>query len=169
MKENDLSTELIEKVRVTEWEWSTTASFSFCRENQLKTKEDICFNIAYLLACAAYKHHPTRWFDSDVFQDPKIREFMQKVEKVKTPDQKAIGIEVVTKDGRSFMSGPSSTGVIRGGVEFPEEETKEQLLDKFINNASRTFSLDKANKIAQTVLELEKLDNMAKFMQILTP
>lgn len=59
--------------------------------------------------------------------------------------------------------------MIHGGLEFPEEETKEELLDKFINNASRTLSLDKANKIAQTVLGLEKLEDVAKLMQMLSP
>jgi 2-methylcitrate dehydratase PrpD len=179
IEENDLLPEDIEKVRVTEWEWGTTASFPFCNENQLETKEDVCFNIAYLLACAAYKHHPTRWFDSEVFQDPKIREFMQRVDKIKEPDQRLLGIEVVTKDGKNFMTGGGCTGgvceiepkekVIRGGLEFPEEETKEELVDKFINNASRTLSSHKSNEIVQTVLELEKLENVARLMQIIIP
>jgi 2-methylcitrate dehydratase PrpD len=178
IEENDLWPEIIEKVRVTEWEWGTTC-LPFCSENHLETKEDICFNIAYLLACAAYKHHPTRWFDSDVFQDPKVREFMQRVEKIMEPDQSLLGIEVVTKDGKSFMLGGGCTGevceikpeekAIRGGLEFPEEETKEELLDKFINNTSRTLSLDKTAKIAQTVLELEKLENAAELLQMSSP
>jgi hypothetical protein len=54
-------------------------------------------------------------------------------------------------------------------MEFPEEEAKEELVDKFINNASRTLSLDKTNKIVQTVLELEKLENAAQLMQMLIP
>ena len=53
-----------------------------------------------------------------------------------------------------------------GGLEFPEEETKEDLLGKFVNNASRRLSADKTNKIVQTVLDLEKLENVAELMQI---
>lgn len=110
MEQNGLLPEAVEKVKVTEWKYGTTASFAFCRDNQLETKEDICFNIAYLIACAAYKHHPSRWFDSDIFQDPKIREFMQKVEKIEEPDTRLLGVEIVTKDGKAFMSGDSCTG-----------------------------------------------------------
>jgi 2-methylcitrate dehydratase PrpD len=178
IEENDLMPEDIEKVRVTEWEWGTT-SLPFCSENKLETKEDVCFNLAYLLACAAYKYHPTRWYDSDVFHDPKVREFMQRVEKIKAPDKSILGTEVVTKDAEKFTLGGGCTGevceikpkekAIRGGMEFPEEEAKEELVDKFINNASRTLSLDKTNKIAQAVLELEKLENAAELMQMLIP
>lgn len=178
IQENDLLPEDIEKVRVTEWEWGTT-SFPFCSENKLETKEDVCFNLAYLLACAAYKHHPTRWYDSNIFQDPKVRKFMQRVEKIKAPDKNILGTEVVTKDGEKFTSGGACSGgvceikpkeaTMRGGLDFPEEETKEELVDKFINNTSKTFSLDKTNKIVQTVLELEKLRNAAELMQMVIP
>ena len=176
MEENNLLPDALEKVKVTEWQYGTTASFAFCRDNRLETMEDISFNVAYLIACAAYKHHPSHWYDSELFQDPKIREFMQKVEKIEEPDTSLLGIEIVTKDGKSFLSGGSCTGgvceikpqqkVIRGGLEFPEEETKEDLLGKFVNNASRRLSADKTNKIVQTVLDLEKLENVAELMQI---
>jgi 2-methylcitrate dehydratase PrpD len=178
IEKNDLLPEDIEKVRVTEWKWGTTG-FPFCSENKLETKEDICFNLAYLLACAAFKHHPTRWYDSDVFYDPRVREFMQRVEKIKAADKSMLGTEVVTKDGEKFRLEGGCTGeaceikpkepTMRGGMDFPEEETREELVGKFINNASRTFPLDKTNKIAQTVLELEKLENAAELMQMVVP
>jgi 2-methylcitrate dehydratase PrpD len=179
MEENDLLPEVLEKVKIKEWKYGTTVSFAFCRDNQLETMEDISFNIAYLIACAAYKHNPSRWYDLDLFQDSKIRKFMQKVEKVEEPDTSLLGIEIVTKDGKTYMSGDSCKGgvceikpqqeVIRGGLEFPEEETKEDILDKFINNASKRLSADMANRVAQYVLALEELENVAKLMQISSP
>jgi 2-methylcitrate dehydratase PrpD len=181
IEDNDLRPEDIEKVKVIEWKWGIT-SLPFCSENQLETKEDICFNTGYLLACAAYyRHHIARWCDSEVFHDPKVREFMRRVKKIKEPDQSLLGIEVITKGGKIFMTkeGCGCVGgvcgikpeekAIRGGMELPEEERKEELLDKFINNVSRTFSSNESNEIAQTVLELEKLENMGKLMRILAP
>jgi hypothetical protein len=179
MEQNNLLPEDLDMVKVIEWKYGTTASFAFCRDNQLETKEDICFNIGYLIACAAYQHHPSRWFDSDIFEDPKIRELMKKVEKIEELNTRLLGVKIVTKDGRAFMSGNSCAGgvceiksqekAIRGGVEFPEEETKEDLLDKFIHNASRILSLDKAHRIAQTVLGLEKLEDVGKLMEMSSP
>jgi 2-methylcitrate dehydratase PrpD len=179
MDENNLDPEVLKKVKVTEWKYGTTASFAFCRDNQLETQEDIYFNIAYLIACAAYKYHPSRWLDSSIFEDRKIREFMKKVEKNEEADTSLLGVEIVTKDGKTFSAGDSCTGgvcqikskekVIRGGVQFPEEETREKLLDKFINNASRKLSLSKSNNIVQMVLNLEELKNVDKLMHSLSP
>jgi 2-methylcitrate dehydratase PrpD len=179
IEENRLSPEDIEKIIVTEWEWGITASFPFANKNQLKTKEDICFNVAYLLACAAYKHHPSRWFESEVFQDSKIREFVLKVNKIKERDPELLGIEVVTKSGEIFLTKGGCTGgvckidqkekLIRGGMNFPEEEAKGEMVDKFINNASRILSLQKSNEVMQRVLKLEKLKNVAKLMTMLIP
>ncbi len=178
IEENDLSAEDIEKVMVAIWEGGTT-SLPFCGENHLVTKEDICFNIAYLLACAACRHDPARWHDDDVFHDVRVRKFMQKVEKIMEPDQRLLKIEVAAKDGRRLMEGGGCSGgvceikpeekTIHGGMEFPEEKSREKLLDKFLSNTSRTLSLGRSNEVVQTVLELEKLENVANLMQLVTP
>jgi 2-methylcitrate dehydratase PrpD len=178
IEENDLSAEDVEEVKVAIWEGGTT-SFPFCNDNHLDTKEDICFNIAYLLACAACRHDPARWHDDDVFHDVRVRKFMQKVDKIMEPDQRLLRIEVAAKDGRRLMAGGGCSGgvceikpeekTIHGGMEFPEEKSREKLLDKFISMASRTLSLDQSNEVIRTVLELEKLENVSKLMRMVTP
>lgn len=175
MEANGLRVEDIEKVRITEWEWGTTG-LPFCHENKLELREDVPFNLAYLVACAAYGHHPSRWHDSDIYLDPKIREFMRKVEKIHTPDKSLLGTEVIAKDGRMFSQEGACTGevceikpkqsVMRGGLEFPEEETKEELLEKFAKNASKILASARVDKVMQTLLELDKLADVAELMQM---
>lgn len=155
------------------------AQFKFARENTLRTLDDYPFSVPYLVACAAHRINPTRWHDLEVREDPSIREFMRRVDFRITIDEEDFGlakledprtsqqrIKVVVK-GKSFSE---KTPHPRGGW-YTEElrNTDEELIKKFTDNASRILPLDKVSRVAQSVLELEKLGDVAQFMQAIVP
>lgn len=176
MEENGLQPEDIEKVKAIP---HPIVQFKLWQENKLRTPEDFSFNAPYLISCAAYRINSAHWLDADVRKAPKIREFMQRVDfsisieekefglaRLQDPSARRMGVEVVAK-GKTFRK---ETIYLKGSWQ-PEEfrNTDEELIKKFRGNVSRVLSLDRANKVAQTVLELEKLGNAAELMEIVVP
>lgn len=176
IKENDLQPEDVQKVTAKIW---PVAHFKFARENKLTTMEDFHFKSPYAMACAAHRLNPARWLDEDIRQDPGIREFMQRVEFDINEDKKEFGLALLEDP----EAGPTSAEVVTKGKTFykesryrkgnwrPEEfrNTDEELIEKFRALASKVLPLDKTNKAVQTVFELEKLENVAKLMEMVAP
>lgn len=176
IEENDLRPEDIERVKA---QLHPMVQFKYARENRLMTPDDYGFNIHYLLACAAYRINPAHWHDLDIKQDPKIQQFMQKLElsviiderdfalaKLEDPRTYQMRIELVAR-GETFIE---KIPYLKGTWD-PEEfrNTDEELVKKFSANASRILSLDKARKTAQNILELKKLRDIAELMEIVDP
>ena len=141
----------------------------------MRTPDDYAFNLPYLIACAAHSVNPTHWQDLEVRQDPRIREFIQRVEfgliiderdfglaKLEDPRTFQMRIELVAK-GRTFKE---KIPYVKGSPE-PEEfgNTDEEIIRKFTDNVSRTLPFGKANEVAKRLLELEKLQNVAEVME----
>ena len=178
MEENDLRPEDIEKVKAQP---HPMVQFRFAQENTLRTPDDYGFSAPYLFACAAHKISPARWHDVDIKQDPKIQAYMQwlKPRLSVTIDEEDFGlakledsksfqtrIEVVAK-GKSFRAASPHP---KGGWHLDQlRNTDEELVRKFIENARRVLPLDKANLLAQTLLQLEKAGNVAHVMDMVTP
>lgn len=178
MEENELRPEDIERV---EAQPHPMVQFKFAQANTLRTPDDYGFSAPYLFACAAHKINPARWHDSYVRQDPDIRQYMQwlKPRLTVTIDEKDFGlaklvdprtfqtrIEVVAK-GKSFrLKSPHPKG---GWYTEELRNLDEELVKKFTENAQRTLPWDKANKAAQTLLQLEKLENVAHVMDMVAP
>lgn len=94
-------------------------------------------------------------------------------------DEKDFGLAKL-EDPRSFIM---RIELAAGGKKFKEKipyakgrwtpdeyrNTDEELVKKFIDNASRVLTLDRAQQIAKTILELEKLDNVVQLTGMLTP
>ena len=176
IEENGLRPEDIERV---EAQPNPMTQFKFSRQNTLRTPDDYGFSLRYLVACAAHRINPTRWHDLEVREDPRLRKFIQRVEFSITIDEKDFSsakledprtsqqrVKVVAK-GRSF-SGKSPYP--KGGW-YAEElrNTDEELIKKFTDNASGILPSDKVSKTAQSVLELEKLGDVAQFAQFIVP
>jgi len=171
--ETGLGPEDIEKVVVYP---DSIGQFKVFRENTLRTPDDYCFSTPYLLACAACRINPAHWHDPEVKQDPRIRKFMQGVEFSIIVDEidsglarigaPKIRVEVVAK-GRTFKEKEPCVK----GLQEPEEfrNTDQELIKKFTDNASRVLPLSKANEAAQTLLELEKLQNTAQLIELVAP
>ena len=57
-------------------------------------------------------------------------------------------------------------GNCKDGVCTIRRMTDAELIKKFVDNASRVLALDRIDKVVQTVLELEKLENAAEVMKL---
>ena len=175
MEENHLQPDDIERIKAQP---HPVAQFTAWRENALTTPDDYCFNARYLLACAAQKIEPTYWHDPNIQRNPKIQEFLQRVEFAIIIDEKDFGlarledssawqmrIEVVAK-GKSFRKKAS---YVRGASWLPEEFriTDDELIKKFGDNASRVLPSDKVNKVTRAILGIEKMKNVNELMKML--
>ena len=130
----------------------------------------------YLMGCAAYRIPRARWQDPDVEHDPRVREFMKKVDricdeeqfseaKLKDPEASPQGIIVETKQGTFKEVALYNRGAAREGY----RNTDEELIAKFRENVLGILPPDKTNKAVQTILELEKLENAAELMEMVVP
>ena len=176
IEENNLQPEDIERV---EAQPHPMVQFKYAQENTLTTQEDYCFDMGYVLACAAHRINPAHWHNLDIRQDPKIQQFMRNIDLDVVIDEKDFAlaqledsgtyqmrIELVAK-GKTFKE---KMPYLKGTWE-PEEfrNTDEELVKKFTDNASRILPLNKARKTTQIILRLEKLRNVADLMEMVTP
>ena len=175
IEENDLGSEDIKKVKAQP---HPLAQFRHAQENKLTTPDEYTMNPRYLLACAVHRINPSHWQDPDVKKDPSIQKFMENLDlsiivdeedfaKAKLEDPRAyqMRIEVVAK-GKTFKKKAFHP---KGGWWSDElRNTDEELVKKFINNASRILSLDKASRAAKTIFELEKLGDITELMETIS-
>lgn len=174
--ENDLRPEDIQKIKAILW---PMAKFPFSAENRLTTAEDRYWNIPYQFALLMNRVGHTHWHEPGMKENPKIQEFMQRVEwdlstdeeefsraKLEEPAAAPVRLEVVAK-GKTFKVERRYAH----GARYPEEfrMTDEELIEKFRENASTVLPLDNTNKVVQTVFELEKLENAAELMELVAP
>ena len=145
----------------------------------MRTPGDYCFSTPYLLACAAHRINPARWQDLSVRQDPEIRKFMQRIQFSIIIDEEGFG-QAKLEDSRSFQQGievvakgQTFRGImscVDGSCQLPGfRNTDEELVRKFNDNTSNVLPLDKANEVAQSILELEKLGNVGKLLGMVVP
>ena len=172
IQENNFQPDDIERVQAQP---HPMVQFKFAQENRLRTPDDYGFKAPFLIACAAHRINPARWHDSDIKHDPKIQEFIQRVKFNVTTDEKDFGLAkledprayqmriVVVAKGKTFKE---KIPYVKG-LWAPEEvrNTDEELVKKFTDNASRVLPLPKAEEVAQTLLELEKVENLAGVME----
>jgi len=174
MEENGLRPEDIEMVRAHP---NPIVQFRLWQENALRTPEDYCFNARYLIACAAHRINPARWQDIKVREDQRIRKFMDRVEVniivdekefilAKLEDSKSYQMKTeVTAKGKVFRITSSFAKGSGDSLEF--RNTDEELIEKFTSNVSRIMTPNKANEIAESILELDRLGDIRKFTETL--
>ena len=153
--------------------------FRAWRENTLRSEEDYGFHTPYLLGCAAFRIPPFRWQDEEVRHDTRIQEFMQRVKISVVTDEKDFSaakhedprtfqmrITLVAK-GKTFEENIPYT---RGSAEPAEyRNTDQELMKKFVDNASRILPAKRAKAAAQRLLQLEKVDDISLLMNMVAP
>jgi len=171
--ENDLQPGDVEEITA---KVHPLAQFRMIRENKLTTEDDYLFNLRYAIACAVHRINPARWHDAEVRQDQSIWEFLRKVDIHITFDEREFGlarsvdpgaspaeVQVVAK-GRALSA---NSKYIRGSWRPEEFRMKdEELKQKFRDNASRTLSVSKINKVVEVVSKLEDLENVVQLMEL---
>ena len=126
------------------------------------------FSLPYTVSVAAlFDDASVSQFTDEKLKDPKIKEMMNRIEMVHTgemdqylPTIFAANVTVRTKDGREFTQ---LTKFSKGDPENPI--TPEELKAKFISLSMINISEEKARKIYEGVMNLDKL-SMKEFSEL---
>ena len=144
--------------------------------NDIKTDMDAQFSVAYVFSVAAHRVPiGWEWQDSNTYKNPGVLEFMKKVSFSSLPDYARIVKEdptarpnraEVTAKGRTF----SEERKLPKGASINEATrlTDEELVEKFRNNAHRVLLSSKIDKAAEAILSLERIDNVAEVVELVT-
>ena len=119
------------------------------------------------MACAAYGIPPSRWHDPDNMKSPEIMAFIPKIgrrDANQTPDDEGTGAEVFVKD-RSFKE----IGDCKDGVCIIRRISEKELIKKFEENCSGLLPPDKRDKLVETLLNLDGLEDVATMTPLATP
>ena len=174
--ENDLKPEEIERVVFT---LHPIVQFRLWQENKLRTTEDYCFYAPFLLGCAAHRIKSTRWLDQDLREDPRIREFMQRVEFEPKIDEKAFALAMlkdpyarpmaveVTARGRTYKE---ETVYLKGAWQ-PEEfrSSDEWIIEKFSDNSAKVLSSDTISEVSKAIFYLDAFENIRDVIELISP
>jgi len=163
-KNNDIRPEDIEDVLLRINNWMIKA---LCEPSELKynpvTVVDAQFSLPYAVAVGLVKKRASvPEFTDEAIKDPVVLETAKKVRWELDPDFEKLypkvypsAVIVTTKDGKQYSA---QVDYPKGDQENPVSEA--ELLDKFNLLASATISKDRIDKIIDTVLSLEKVDDI---------
>lgn len=173
--EQKLTADDIEKIEITPHAIGLNRMW---RENKLETEEDFGFNGPYLVSCAVNRITPVDYQNSEVREDPKIREFMKKVTMLPQhhPD---FGPSIIEDHITRVMSvtvwakGTSFSGTSRY-IEWswrPAEmrASDDDLVNKFNQVVTGSLPKEKIDKATETLLSLETVGNVNELMELLVP
>jgi 2-methylcitrate dehydratase PrpD len=145
------------------------------RNNDIKTDMEAQFSVAYNFSVAAHRVAIQQWQDSTTYRNPKILEFMKKVSFSPLPNYARIVKEDPT-------ARPNRVEVTAKCRVFSEERrhpkgasinpatriTDEELVEKFKNNAHGVLLSSRICTAAEAILSLEKVDNVAAVVDLVT-
>jgi len=134
-----------------------------------KDEDEAKFSLPHSIACAFLDKIP--WIDSytnERVNDPKVRAFRDKVKMVIHPEWTKPGLEGVEvpitirlKDGKEYKK-------VCPKPESPIVLTDAEIMDKYMNCATRVLSKSRSENIAEIILSLEKLEDISELMTLLT-
>lgn len=132
---------------------------------------DVAFSYKYTLAVAMlYRDVKPHHFKSEIIRDPSIADLVNKIELSRWPDSdsKKTGINVVLKDNKEFMEICKNTDK---GDFTNNPLSEEEFIAKYIGNVtySQRISSEKGLSIFSKVRELENLDTLDEFIELLIP
>lgn len=178
IEDNNLFPEDIDEVSVWSEHPHSSAMERF-RAKEIDSEIDAQFNTAYEVAVIAYRIPFDRWQNLDTIRNPRIKQFMQKVNgyvhpqfSKATEDRKLMyriaRVEVKAK-GKVF----AEEGIWYKGHLFPDEnfpkesqQTDEELVSKFRFHAAQILTSRQVEKVPQAILHLEELGNTAELLQL---
>jgi 2-methylcitrate dehydratase PrpD len=137
------------------------------------------FNMPYNIAVAAHRiRRGVEWLEPDTMQNPEILKFMDKVSSAADPEYMNRYQEEMEKDPLTALA---KVEVTARGQTFTVERnhrkgttgteaaaTDEDLIGKFRHNAVRILTKDKINSAVETLLNLEKTDDISQLMRQVT-
>lgn len=178
IEENDLLPEDIDNVTV----WTDPVSeMERFLVKEIDSEIDAQFNTPYEIAAVAYGVPFDRWQNMDTIQDPKIKEFMQKVDNYTHPGYSKMGVDKqllqrlghveVKAKGKTFVQeGVWFRGRLYPDTHYPKEsqQTDEELIGKFRLHAASILTSRQIGEAPQVILRLEEIENTAELMRLVT-
>lgn len=173
--EQNLTADDIEKIEIT------PHAIGFNRmwqENTLETEEDFGFHGPYLVACAVHRITPVDYQNPEVREDPKIREFMKKVtmlpyhhpnfgpSMLEDRITRVMSVTVWAK-GTSFTE--TSRSIEWSWRPAEMRASDEDLVTKFNEIVTGFLPAEKLKKATDTLLTLEKANDVNQLMELLVP
>ena len=140
------------------------------RYHHPKDEEEARFSLPHSIACCFLDKKP--WIESystERVNHPQVIAFRNKVKMVVQPEQTdselilggEVPISIKLKDGTEYKKlCPKSTD--------PIIVSDEEVMDKYMKCASRVLSQSRAEQVAETVLSLEKVQDISELMTLLT-
>lgn len=173
IEEHNLRPEDIEKVNVFA---NPDFDYPLFKNMEIKTPVDTQFSAVYPFAAVAYRVRiGPDWQDAQTINNPEIAEFMKKVSFLPHPEFTKVFsenprtdlslVEVVAK-GQTFKQ----ETMFAKGTHSPREfrMTDEELVEKFKSNVSRVLPESKIDRAVESLLGLEKVENVAEIMRLVT-
>ena len=165
IKAHNISADDVESVQV-----EVSPSFAnTVRFHHPKDDEEARFSLPHSIACCFLDKEP--WIESystERVNHPQVIAFRDKVKMVVQPEQNdepigggEVPISIRLKDGTEYRKVcPKPTD--------PLIVSDEEVMDKYMKCASRVLSQSRAEHIAETVLSLEKVQDISELMTFLT-
>ncbi|MCJ7605245.1 MAG: MmgE/PrpD family protein, partial [Dehalococcoidales bacterium] len=160
LEKNGLKAEEIEGVKILGHPTLLEPAFT---NRELNSIVDIQFGPAYIFAMAANGvPKGVDWQDMELVKTPRIYDFSQKVTYTVNPryaETQIHLVEVVAR-GQTF----------KGEAKFNElrDLTAEELVGKYQHNAMKVITEDKIESSVNTILNLEKIENVSELMSQIT-
>jgi len=166
VKENDIKPEDVAEVRITTSKRCAEHTGDPVKKYP-KNKETADHSSYYLTAIAIIDRQiGPEQFTPEKFQNPKVRELIDKVILKGDPDldkARPAGIsEIVSKQGKKYQC---RVDYPRGHARNPM--TDEEIIGKFKSMASKYMSDKQTNQIIDTVFALDKLEDIGKLNRLM--
>lgn len=170
MEKNDLRAEDIDSISALLLPFS---EWPIWQNKEVRTQEDAQFSVAHVLAVAAHRIPiGSDWQSPETIRDPRIVEFRKKIRFGPHPGWG----KMVLEDPRS---NPASVEVVAKGKTFGEERqyakgtfgpeevrmTDEQMQKKFKNNASQIIPVNKVDRAIESIMGLEKIEDVSEIFE----
>ena len=164
----------ITKIKSIHAECNKFTDTKLCRPEEVKRHPinivNAQFSLFYEIGCGlVYGKVLPQHFTEESIKDPEISRLCDLITWEINPDFEAVypskypaRVTVYMEDGSKYV----------GEVEFPKGDpeypaTKEEIIEKFLNNAANTVGSIKANRIIELVDNFEKLPNLDELMECL--
>ncbi|MFZ3114100.1 MAG: MmgE/PrpD family protein [Syntrophales bacterium] len=139
---------------------------SLWKNRNIENQIDAQFSAAYVFAVAAHRIEiGRRWQEKEIYQSPKVREFMERV-KIFTPatshhEERKSVVEVVVRDKNTKRETRYTERDVR---QVSGAMDDRELYAKFERNAAHMLSGQEVEQVIKTILSLDELDNVSHLM-----
>ena len=134
------------------------------------------FSPPYVFSVAAHRvPRGPEWHDKATVRNPKILEFMNKVNIVQhTGYEKALAQDPLAAPSKCEVAARGQVFTVervqrRGTRRSETEPADDDLIAKFRHNAERILTQGKINRAVNIFMEMEKLDNISQLIREVTP